>query len=84
MSLDVCLWVALRSQPLPQTELIIVLCGGSFPHVFEPENSQGFSHLLGGLADDTGLLRTDVLDSFSMVHQNTNQPNKTPKPSHTA
>lgn len=79
-----CPWVVLHSQPLLQTELIVVLCRGSFPPVSEPENIQGFPHLLVGLASDTGLLGAGVLDSFAMGHQNTNQANKNPKPAQIA
>lgn len=41
-----------------------------FPRGFEPENLKGFSYLLRGLVNNTELLGSDVLESFSMVDQN--------------
>lgn len=64
-----CICVVLHSQPLLQTQLIILLCHGLFPCGFEPENLKGFSYLLRGLVAHTGLLETDVLQSFSVVDQ---------------
>lgn len=58
-------------------QLIILLCSGSLPHVFEPENLKGFSYLLRGAVNNTGQLGTDVLESFSMVDQNLKEKTKT-------
>lgn len=70
MVLVMHLWLVLYVQPLPQTQFIILLCCGSFPGGFEPENLLGSYYLFGGLVINTGLLGTGVLESFSMMYQN--------------